>query len=395
MQAGLRHQDEQADRLQGYGLAAGIGSGNDECTDRRRDLQVDRHGSGWSGVLFGGWPSVAGSRTDGGDQQRMSGFRQLDSRIRRELRLHAGHETGETGPRLDDVELFGRGQRPAQVEGAPAERIRQTEQNAVNFLPFRLLEGDDVVIDLDRAQRLQKQARSAARAAMHDARNCRAVFRPDHQHEPAAPFGYHPLLEVLRRIPSAQVRFERAAQSVTLSSQPIPQRAQFGTGVVEHLAFGIDGGTNGADLLFEGMRAVDDGFERRIGSSRGIAERRAGGVHRGQKTSQTHELLRLDDTALHGEQGDNQLQLGGGVEAERGIRLEVGHSLAGGGESGCDLVGIGLRGKAVERRGPQRCERQAADRGYDTIEFKRQEGSLMHRCFRSRPERRRLRQLRT
>ena len=210
---------------------------------------------------------------------------------------------------------------------------------------------------------------------MHDARNCRAVFRPDHQHEPAAPFGYHPLLEVLRRIPSAQVRFERAAQVgyAVVAADP-SACAVWGLASSSTSPSGSMAAPNGADLLFEGMRAVDDGFERRIGSSRGIAERRAGGVHRGQKTSQTHELLRLDDTALHGEQGDNQLQLGGGVEAERGIRLEVGHSPRWWRREWLRPCRIGLRGKAVERRGPQRCERQAADRGYDTIEFKRQEG---------------------
>ena len=119
--------------------------------------------------------------------------------------------------------------------------------------------------------------------------------------------------------------------------------------------------------------------ECRIRSPRGLPERRADAVHGSQKARQTDELQRFDDPSFDGQLGDRAFEVGRGVEAERGVGLEVGHSLAGGRETGCHLVGIGLGGEAVDRRGPQRGERQAANRGHDTIEFERLEGSLVHR----------------
>ena len=116
----------------------------------------------------------------------------------------------------------------------------------------------------------------------------------------------------------------------------------------------------------------------RIGAAGGVAERRAHRLHRGQEAGHADELQRLDDASLHGEQGDRLLQIGGGVEAERGVRVQVRHPLAGGRERGGDLAGIGCRCEAAERRGPQRRQRQAADRGHDTIEFQRLEGPVVH-----------------
>ncbi len=65
--------------------------------------------------------------------------------------------------------------------GAPRPRRRNAsdsaEQNAAHLLRFLLLERDDVVVDLDGAERLEEQARAAPRAAVHDAGNRGAVFR--------------------------------------------------------------------------------------------------------------------------------------------------------------------------------------------------------------------------
>ena len=332
-----------------------------------------------------GGRAFAGPRAYGGHQQRMSGFRELDPRIAGELRLHAVDETGEARPCLYDVERLGGGQRVPQLEGAPAEGGRQARQNPMDLLAFLLLQGHDVVVDLDGAERLEEQTGSAAGAAVHDAGDGGAMLRPNHQDEPSGSFGHHPFLQVLGRVPPAQVRLERAAQPVALSTQPIPQRAQPGAGVVDHLALGIDGRANGVDLLLERVCGVENGRERRIGSPRGLSERGADAVHRSQEAGQTEELQRLQGPSLHGQRGDRLSQVGRGVETEPGVGFEVGHSLAGGRQRGGDLAGIGFRGAAGDRGGAQRRERQAADRGHDAIEFERLQGSVVHRGFRVRP----------
>ena len=58
-----------------------------------------------------------------------------------------------------------------QVRRPAPERVRQREQDAADFLVLLLLERDDVVVDLDRAERLEEQARAARGAAVHDAGN--------------------------------------------------------------------------------------------------------------------------------------------------------------------------------------------------------------------------------
>src|SRR5687767_7971720 len=71
---------------------------------------------------------------------------------------------------LQDIELRGRCDCPLQILTARTERVGQLQQDAPYFFRLLLLEGDDVVVDLDRAQRLEKQTRAAARAAVHDSR---------------------------------------------------------------------------------------------------------------------------------------------------------------------------------------------------------------------------------
>ena len=107
-----------------------------------------------------------------------------------------------------------------------AERVGQRQQDAPDLLGLLLLERDDVVVDLDRAERLEKQARAARRAAVHDARNRGAVLGAHHQHVAAVALGDDLLLQVLRRVLAAQVRLERAAQPRALLAQPIADALQ-------------------------------------------------------------------------------------------------------------------------------------------------------------------------
>ena len=115
-------------------------------------------------------------------------------------------------PRLQHVELGGGVHGPLQIAGALAERVGEREQNAADFLRFLLLERDDVVVDLDRAERLEEEAGAAAGAAVHDARDRRAMLAAHDQHVAAVAIGDDLLLQVLRGVAAAQVRFERAAQ---------------------------------------------------------------------------------------------------------------------------------------------------------------------------------------
>ena len=66
----------------------------------------------------------------------------------------------------------------ARSLGALAEAIGQREQDAVDLFGFLLLERDDLVVDFDRAERLEEQGGAARRAAVDDARDRAAVLGP-------------------------------------------------------------------------------------------------------------------------------------------------------------------------------------------------------------------------
>ena len=111
-------------------------------------------------------------------EQRMPRRLQLERAVGRERRLDAVDRLGEARARLQHVELGRRVDRPLQVGGARAEGVGQREQDAADFLGLLLFERDDVVVDLDRAERLEEQAGAAGRRAVHDARESRCDARP-------------------------------------------------------------------------------------------------------------------------------------------------------------------------------------------------------------------------
>ena len=123
--------------------------------------------------------------------------------------------------------------RSVHVSGAAAERVGKRQQNAADFLRLLLFERDDVVVDLDRAERLEKQAGAAARAAVDDSRNCRAMLAADDEDVAAVAVGHDLLLEILGRVAAAQVRFERSTQPRPLFSQAIAQCRELRAGVVD------------------------------------------------------------------------------------------------------------------------------------------------------------------
>ena len=103
---------------------------------------------------------------------------QLEPAVGRQHRRDARDELREAHLRLDDVELGGGVERLPKLDRLRAERIGELPQDAVHLFALLLLERDDLVVDLDRAERLEIEARAAARAAVDDAGNRRCDARP-------------------------------------------------------------------------------------------------------------------------------------------------------------------------------------------------------------------------
>ena len=124
--------------------------------------------------------------------------------------------------------------------GRLAELIRQLQQDPADFFGFLLFELDDLVVDLNRLHRLDEQARAAGRSAVDDAGNRAAMFGAHHQDVAAVAIRDDLLLQILRRLPSAQKRVERGAQARFLLTQPLADGGERGTGVVGNLSGRVD-----------------------------------------------------------------------------------------------------------------------------------------------------------
>src|SRR3954467_9315385 len=191
----------------------------------------------------------------------------------------------KTRPPPPPVQRGGGAGGPRQLVAAPAEGVGQRQQDPPHLLVLLLLERDDVVVDLDGAERLEEQAGGAGGTAVHDSRDRRAVLGPDHQYVGPVAIGHHLLLQILRCVLAAQVGLQRAPQPRPLLAQALAYRLQLGAGVVQHVAARIDLAADIGDLALERRRWFDDGGEAREGGA-GATDDAGGGVDRGEERGQ-------------------------------------------------------------------------------------------------------------
>src|SRR6185436_2995438 len=93
---------------------------------------------------------------------------QLQAAVGRNRRLDAIHKDRELRPCLQYVE-FGRGANsPLEILAPTTEGIGQAEQDSADLDRLLLFEGDDVVVDFNRAERFEKETGAAPRTAVDD-----------------------------------------------------------------------------------------------------------------------------------------------------------------------------------------------------------------------------------
>ena len=268
----------------------------------------------------------------------------------------------------------------ARSAGARAERVGQREQDAPDFLGLLLLERDDVVVDFDRAERLEKQARAARRRAVHDARNRAAVLGLDDEHVAAVPLGDDLVLQVLRRLLAAQVRLERAAQARALLPQPIANQLQLRARVDRRRRrTGRSCRATCADLALERRGAAARRLEQRERARRAADGRRAtrppsretrpapAAAAASSARPSTASAARICGRSLDARSGNSAL------------RGEVPRGFGRGGEQLRHLLRVGRRREPRQPLVAHRRQREAADGLDDAIEFEGPQGSRLHR----------------
>ena len=372
VQPGLRHEGQQPRRLQRHRLAARVRSGDDQHRGRGDRAHVHRRGLPRRRVV-GAQP-----RAHLRNQQRMPRVPELEMQLGAQLRRDACDQARERGARLNLVDLRGGREGMAQVEGALAQRVGQLEEDPLHLGRLAVAEGDDVVVDLDGAERLEKQARPAARAAVDDARDRVAVLGLDHQHLPAGAFRHDALLQIARRALAPQVGVERGPQPVRLPAQLLADRSQGLRGVVHHAARVVDLRADLRDLAGERAAPLQRGPQRRKRPAVRALDRAPDGVHGREKRGQAAQVTGLERESLDREARQGLLEIRRRVEPDRPVRLEIPNALAGGCQGGLRAPDVGARAELGQPGGAERCQREALNNLDDPVELEGPERAVVH-----------------
>ena len=212
---------------------------------------------------------------------------------------------------------------------------------------------------------------------MHDAGNCRAVLRAHHQHVASVAIGHHLLLQVLRGVLAAEVRFERSAQSRTLLPQPVAQRLELGTRIVHDLAGRIDLAADLRDLTLERRDRFDDAREQRERCPR-AADAGGARLDRREKCRERNQRQRLERTAFDGQRRQDLVEVGWRAQRDLALRGEKTHRFGGRRQRRADVVCVELRPQTRETVRPGRRLREPGDGLDDTVEFEGLEGAWVH-----------------
>ena len=252
----------------------------------------------------------------------------------------------------------------------------------MDLLQLLLLERDDVVVDLDGAQRLEEQAGAAARAAVHDSRNGGAMFGANHEHVAAVAIRHDLLLQILRRVLAAEVRFQRSAQPRPLLPQALPDRFQLGARIVDDFAApGRSCGgcrpsrarrrrSNRQSLEGSGTRSGRAGSWRSVLSIDARNEASARNCPGSSARPSTASSPMID------------LEVVGCLQADVILRQEL-HGFRRGRERCADVLDARQRLEPGKLRAPGRRLRETADRFDNPIEFKGPQGAWVHGAERS------------
>ena len=178
-----------------------------------------------------------------------------------------------------------------------AEAVGQLPEDTKDLFALLLLERDDLVVDLDRAERLEIEAGAAAGAAVDDSRNRGAMLCLDDEDVAAVAIADDLVLQVFRRLFSAQVRLERGSQPRPLFAKLRAQPRELGARVVVHFARWVDLAADVGDLVLERSAAFGKRLENGEVAA-GPANGRAGEAKRIEKLGEGQQSKRLERRGL-------------------------------------------------------------------------------------------------
>jgi hypothetical protein len=134
------------------------------------------------------------------------------------------------------------------------------------------------------------------------------MLAADDEHVAAVAVGDDLLLEVLRRVPAAQVGFERSAQARPLLAQTIAQVRELRAGIVDDLVGRTNLAADVGDFVLErGRRFGDRGEQGKPGAD--LAHGAARALDRRQEPGEVDERQGLEDAAFDGERHQEGVEI--------------------------------------------------------------------------------------
>ena len=258
VQPALGHDDQQPDRLQRHGLAAGVGAGDDQQVEVGPQPHVDGHH---------GMPLLrrqAGQLLLVGllDQQRVAGLEELEHAALGDLR--AGH--------FELVGVLRLGREEVQLRQGPQARRRsrrarvhaegQLVQQAVDLLPLLVLELHEAVVELHALGRLDEDGGAGVAGAV------------DHPLQPAAMLGLDGQdvavlvelhaggLEIAGDVRPADETVDDLAHLPLAGVDLTADGGQAFAGGIADLAALVDDRLDGADLAVEAAQLLAQGVQQ-------------------------------------------------------------------------------------------------------------------------------------
>ncbi len=247
----------------------------------------------------------------------------------------------------------------------------------MDLLRLLLLQRDDVVVDVDGAERFEVETGAAGRRSMDEPGDRPAMLRAHDDDEAAIALGDDLVLQVLRRVPAAQVRLQRAAQPLPLPAQLVAQVRQRRTRIVHHLAVLTDGLAHAGVLVGEPRGASGDGSQGRQSRGGAFDERRRA-IHRFEEVRERQQAKRFERRACDDEPVDRPLDGLVASERQRLVVLEQQDGLAREVEGLRHADRLGGRRQAFEASGTEWRDGVRTHHGRDLVELECAECGGLH-----------------
>ena len=227
LQSARGHQHEQADRLEGHGLPAGVRSGDHERLEVGAEAHVDRD-------------NVAAL----GDEQRMARGHEVELPVAVEERPLAVEEVRQLGLREGEIDARERGHQRLELVAVLLDAARQLVEDPLHLGPLGQLGLAQRVVRFEDLQRLDEDGRPRRGLIVDDALH-RAAHLRLHGHDIAAAAQRHDrLLERARELTLEQP-VEPLLKTRLRRAQLRAKRTQPRARAVEHLGGPRDGVLDG------------------------------------------------------------------------------------------------------------------------------------------------------